>query len=259
MTAWRVLRDGPGSAARNMAVDEAILESYVCGRLHEPTLRLYGWSRPALTLGKHQDPAEVLEPAARQRQGVDWQRRPTGGRVVLHEGERTFSLAGRLDDPRSGGSVKQVYAASTAALRTTFELLGLEVDPAPAADPLHCRPSGSAACFAQAAPHELTTGRRKFVGVAQLRRRGAFLQQGSIPRVVSAEGFRRWTGEPVDPAAFVGIETVLGREVSDDEIDDALCRGFSRALDIRLLPGCLTPEEREFSERREARRRYGTA
>ncbi len=241
-----------------MAVDEAILESYVTGRLHEPTLRLYGWSHPSLTLGKHQIPGEVLQPAALGRQGIDWQRRPTGGRVVLHDGERTFSLAGRLDDSRTGGSVKQVYAASTAALRTAFELLGLAVDPAREVAPVRCAPSSSAACFSQAAPHELTTGLRKFVGVAQLRRRGAFLQQGSIPREVSAEDFRRWTGEPVDAAAFVGIETALGRAVSDEELDGALCRGFAEALGVVLRPGALTPEEQALSVRREARRRCGT-
>ena len=60
MTPWRVLREDAGDAAWNMAVDEAILDSYVHGRRRAPTLRLYGWAVPSISLGRHQVPTEVL-------------------------------------------------------------------------------------------------------------------------------------------------------------------------------------------------------
>ena len=46
--------DPPGVGAWNLAVDEAILDAYAAAEPRPPTLRLYGWSPPAYSLGKAQ-------------------------------------------------------------------------------------------------------------------------------------------------------------------------------------------------------------
>ncbi len=48
---WRLYLSPPALGAWNMAVDEAILEHVVSGEA-PPTLRLYGWNPPCLSLGQ---------------------------------------------------------------------------------------------------------------------------------------------------------------------------------------------------------------
>ena len=64
---WRILRDGAGSAAWNMAVDEALLAK--C-RERGPVLRLYRWARPALSLGYAQPEPPWLERLASYLFGI---------------------------------------------------------------------------------------------------------------------------------------------------------------------------------------------
>ena len=54
MQEWRVIEDGPGDGESNMAVDRAILAACEAGEV-PPTLRLYSWKRPTLTVGYAQD------------------------------------------------------------------------------------------------------------------------------------------------------------------------------------------------------------
>ena len=54
----RLLDTGPLGAAYNMALDEAIAESVLSGG-EPPTLRLYGWSVPAVSLGRNQRSGDV--------------------------------------------------------------------------------------------------------------------------------------------------------------------------------------------------------
>ncbi|HPV62816.1 MAG TPA: lipoate--protein ligase family protein, partial [Fervidobacterium sp.] len=76
--------DYPG--ALNMAIDVAI------GELTDDVfLRFYTWERPTLSLGKHQDGADIDEDYIR-KSGFDVVRRPSGGRAVLHWDELTYSV-----------------------------------------------------------------------------------------------------------------------------------------------------------------------
>jgi len=73
-----------------MAVDEAMLLAHAAG-LTPPTLRLYAWSPPALSLGLLQPfNAEWAKGCARL--GFDLVRRPSGGGAVLHQHEVTYAI-----------------------------------------------------------------------------------------------------------------------------------------------------------------------
>ena len=90
-------------------------------------------------------------------------------------------------------------------------------------------------CFARPAAHELLDDRgRKLVGSAQARRSGALLQHGSVllepPR---AAGYLRGDADPT--LGGVGVREILGRQVSREELVDALAEGFRRALDGAVL------------------------
>jgi lipoate-protein ligase A len=83
---WLLLNSGSGPAAFNMALDEALLESMP--RLGRPVLRFYGWTEPAATFGYFQKYADV-ERATHLRPLI---RRPTGGGIVPHDADWTYSL-----------------------------------------------------------------------------------------------------------------------------------------------------------------------
>jgi len=83
---WLLLQSGPGDPALNMALDEALLEGM--SRLGRPGLRFYGWTEPAATFGYFQKYAEV-ERATHLRPLI---RRPTGGGIVPHDADWTYSL-----------------------------------------------------------------------------------------------------------------------------------------------------------------------
>src|ERR1019366_1754421 len=83
---WLVLNSGKCAAAFNMALDEALLEAMP--RLQKPVLRFYGWTEPAATFGYFQKISEV-ERATHLRPLI---RRPTGGGIVPHEADWTYSV-----------------------------------------------------------------------------------------------------------------------------------------------------------------------
>jgi lipoate-protein ligase A len=84
---WLLLNSGPGDAAFNMALDEALLGAMP--RLQKPVLRFYGWTEPAASFGYFQKFSEV-ERATHLRPLV---RRPTGGGTVPHDADWTYSMA----------------------------------------------------------------------------------------------------------------------------------------------------------------------
>ena len=76
MESWRFLLTPPARGAWNMAVDEAILDAVSRGA-SQPTLRLYTWEPPCLSLGYAQPIADVDIPNLKNNR---WEivRRATG-------------------------------------------------------------------------------------------------------------------------------------------------------------------------------------
>src|SRR5512136_3380387 len=83
---WLLLNSGNCDPASNMALDEALL--LAAARLGRPVLRFYGWTEPAASFGYFQKYAEI-EQTTRLRPLV---RRPTGGGLVPHDADWTYSL-----------------------------------------------------------------------------------------------------------------------------------------------------------------------
>lgn len=163
----------PQSGAANMAMDHALMDR--ARRTGEKVLRVYTWSGPTLSFGRHQAVRDRVDAAAAKALGVALVRRPTGGRALLHHREVTYSVTAALgrDD-----SVREWYASLTDVLLHALRLLGVKATPAVVVGrtPL----PGSASCFMRADEGEITVNGRKLVGSALLRQEGALLQHGSI-------------------------------------------------------------------------------
>lgn len=239
---WRLLLEDSHDGAWNMAVDEALLESYDReGPPRPPTLRLYGWRPAALSLGRSQPAEGAHDPEALAREGVDLVRRPTGGEAVLHEHERTYAVVGAPGhEPFPGGPV-DTYRRLAEALVAGLACLGVE---ARALAPESGRGSRRGAiCFERVGAWEIAHGTQKLVGSAQFRRRRAFLQHGSIPLRLDASRLAALTGVPVDASRFTDLDRAAGRSVDPGDLDRALIEGFAATFGTAIVRGRLTEAE----------------
>jgi len=253
---WRVLPYQIFSAFENMATDEALFR-ILQERGGPPTLRFYGWERPALSIGYFQNTATEINLRHCLCNGMDIVRRPTGGKAVLHDRELTYAVVSREGLPFFSGSLVENYQAVCSCLIRAFSELGINVNMA--RDGRHERKKEMGAiCFAFPAPFELLSRGRKICGSAQVRSRGCFLQHGSILLDFDAEKSCRFilpseerqsdrcddlretvtsihgeTGEMMLPARFSGI----------------VQRAFEVSWQVRFVTGELTPEEEDLKNR----------
>src|SRR4030042_3893838 len=78
METWRILDTGPRTAAENMALDEALLELKAERRIPH-TLRFLQFSNPTVLVGHHQSVEEEVRLDYCRTQGIEINRRLTGG------------------------------------------------------------------------------------------------------------------------------------------------------------------------------------
>jgi lipoyl(octanoyl) transferase len=152
-------------AAENMAVDESLFLSSA-----DPVFRSYRWVRPSVSFGYFISWEEV----SRRFSGRDLVRRWTGGGIVEHGQDFTYSLIcpGSRNLP-----TLELYRFVHSAMATILRIKGSPVEIAPGTDP-----SRSAACFEKAVQFDLQLRGEKIAGAAIRRNRQGLLLQGSIQR-----------------------------------------------------------------------------
>src|SRR5262249_48883978 len=123
---WRFVDTGAGDAASNMALDEALLVRHEAGAT-PPTLRVYGWGQPTVSLRYAQNVQQEVDLAACHAQGVAVVRRPTGGRAVLHDQEVTYSVVMPLALEDGPHTITEHYRRIGTALAAALQALGLPV------------------------------------------------------------------------------------------------------------------------------------
>jgi lipoate-protein ligase A len=158
----------PKPAVLNMAVDEALLAGAAT-----PILRFYRWQRPSLSFGYFGLYAE----AARQSEQREIVRRWTGGGIVPHGDDLTYSLIIPKAHPLLAKSSLEIYAAVHEAIRRALESNNIE-----AALVNQATPKISDHCFANAVRADVMSAGRKIAGAAHRRSRAGLLHQGSIQR-----------------------------------------------------------------------------
>jgi lipoate-protein ligase A len=262
---WRLLNTGFRDGATNMAMDEAILRG-VAEKVAPPTLRFFGWQPACVSLGYAQPFAEVDTQRCRA-DGVDWVRRPTGGRAILHTDELTYSVVLSQDDPRAFGGVVESYRHLSRGLMAGLALLRLNAAQAvPQRRPAE-KSEMSAACFDLPSHYEVTVESRKLVGSAQTRRLGVVLQHGTLPLVGDITRLIHYLRLSDEEKAALRVkllehattlEAVLGRPIGFDEAAQAMAAGFSAALRLELVAGDLTPQEEQWTAELRAER-FGNA
>jgi lipoyl(octanoyl) transferase len=244
-----------------MAIDEALLACFApSGGATAPgcpVLRLYGWEPPALSLGRFQQAAEVLDLERCRQAGVPVVRRITGGGVIYHTAELTYSLVCAPQHLPPAASIKESFRLLTAFLLRFYRRLGLAADYAvdhlPAGTQLGAR---TPFCFAGKETYDILLTGRKIGGNAQRRLRNAIFQHGSIPLQDMSVTGMKFLREP--PPDLAGNTTSLGdQEVSwpADRLKQLLAHSFQEALGANLTPSSLTPAEAATAHQLQAKYR----
>ena len=202
-----------------MALDEALMES--APQLAHPVLRFYGWTEPAATFGYSQKYSEAaaltsLRPLVR---------RPTGGGLVPHDADWTYSL---IFPPRHFWyrlKAVESYLRLHEWIGAAFAQLNVPATLAPSS-----QKEIPGQCFAGAEKSDLLWRGRKIAGAAQRRARTGLLIQGSVQP------------PPVAPVR--------------SEWESALCQAME--VEWRPLPAVLLPEElaRRLQEEKYAQASY---
>src|SRR5258708_8109308 len=157
-----------------MAVDEAILDHAGRGA-SLPTLRLYAWAPPCLSLGYAQ-PFSDVDTARVAARGWEVVRRPTGGRAILHTDELTYSVIAPTDEPHVSGSILESYNRLALALLEAVQspdltARALPLNVAMKENAVANHETHNPVCFEVPSAYEITADGKKLIGSAQARRR----------------------------------------------------------------------------------------
>ncbi|MDD2580628.1 MAG: lipoate--protein ligase family protein [Desulfuromonadaceae bacterium] len=247
---WRLIVTPSFSGAENMAIDEALLRSFDPAT-SLPVLRLYGWNPPALSMGRFQKAAEVLDLGRCRVDGVAVVRRVTGGGVIYHADELTYSLVCAPGQIPPASSIKDSFRVLTGFLLAFYRGLGLEafyaVDVIPGGGRLGER---TAFCFAGKESFDIIVNGNKIGGNAQRRLKGAIFQHGSIPlynRAVTGLSYMRDQA----PEHAEGTLSLAECGVHGDVkcLKESLAAAFGSYFGVELLRDLLSAEEQADMER----------
>lgn len=187
---WLLLESGLGDFALNMALDEVLLES--APHWDMPVLRFYGWKEPAASFGYFQKIAEIeritpLRPLVR---------RPTGGGLVPHADDWTYSFAVPAAHEWYALSAQESYARVHEWIRAAFARLAISTELASC-----CRKEAPGQCFAGHEKSDLLWLGRKIAGAAQRRTRSGLLIQGSVQPQPPGPGRGDWEKAMIEAAS----------------------------------------------------------
>jgi lipoate-protein ligase A len=192
---WHLLQSGSGVPAYNMAMDETLLE--FIAQIKTPILRFYEWSEPAASFGYFQSYSEI-ERATLLRPLV---RRPTGGGIVPHHGDWTYSVAFPASHEWYGFTAKESYRYVHEWIQNAFRKLNVSTTLADC-----CRRDHPGQCFIGYEKNDVLWNHQKIAGAAQRRNRFGLLIQGSIQPPSIQPSREAWRKAMCDVLLERGIE-----------------------------------------------------
>lgn len=163
--------DGSHSPYFNMAVDELLLEHM--DSIGHVVLRFYEWNIPSASFGYSQKPGAVT------RSGLTLVRRPTGGGVVYHDVDLTYTLVVPAGHPVCKLDRMESYRVIHEPVMKAIMDLGKGAHLAPDLGIKHDR--ATLQCFVSPSPNDVIANNgAKLAGAAQRRTRKGILHQGSV-------------------------------------------------------------------------------
>jgi lipoate-protein ligase A len=241
-TKWRLILDDKCNGYYNMAVDEALLVFYETFK--KPTLRIYGWSEPFISIGYNQKASNVVKTAA----NVPFVRRLTGGAAILHNREITYSIICSLGDLNLPQEVKKTYEILNSFIKEFYKRLGLK---ALFAKDIYSYGLGRHEnfCYGSSEHFDFVINGKKIGGNAQRRRRGLIFQHGSIPQELDFALIEN----SINNTAGLALKTTFLNELLPEkntdfgEIAGIFYKAFENVFNVKFCPERLSTEERQHS------------
>ena len=240
METWRLLDTGARSAAENMALDETLLE-LKAGEKIPPTLRFLRFSNPTVLVGHHQSVEEEVRLDYCQTQGIEINRRLTGG-GALYWGikELGWEIYISKEDPRIPSRIEDLYRRMGEAASLGLRHLGIRA---------YFRPR-----------NDIEIQGRKISGTGGTELSRAILFQGTLLVDFDVDEMLRALRIPTEKLQGKEIESVkervtclkreLGRTLPMQTIKGALAKGFQEAFGVRFEDHPLTEEEENELKRK---------
>jgi lipoate-protein ligase A len=243
MKEWKlIVEKKPLDGSMNMAIDDFLFRSLSS----EPQtyLRFYRWERPTVSLGYSQDIRKVVDVEYCQNKGIEVVRRMTGGKLVLHHKEVTYSLCSS-DKETFTSTLADSYRLISLGLMRGLEKMGLKSCLADSPPNSYAR--GNLPCFSYPARDEIEVKGKKMVGSAQKRAGSKFIQHGSIP-LEEDEGFLvpvSFLKKEDSKGRMISLSQALGKKVGFDWAVERLISGISEFFKINFRPKVFDAEEKK--------------
>lgn len=245
-----------------MALDEAILEA-VRQNLSPPTLRLYQWDKPSISIGYFQKVSDINIDYCR-RKGYPLVRRLTGGRAILHDSEITYSFSARTSshlsaDRQAGlfkGRLHEDYTIISNAMILGLKLSGIDAQITFSRKKKTRQKSSS--CFKAVSFGEVTVDGKKVIGSAQKRYSNGFLQHGSMLLDFNAKELRnvlKCNNE--EDFKDIGYLKEHADKISINDINSSLKKAFETVIGVKMISDDLTKFELKLAKELELKK-YST-
>ena len=229
---WRYLITEGNTAAKNMAIDRAVLVANSKGKV-PPTVRFYTWNPPAISIGYFQSLKEEINLAECEKTGVDYVRRITGGGAVFHEQELTYSIVIPESHPEISKNIMDSYGRICGAVIKGLKQLNINSQYAPIND--------------------IISDGKKISGNAQTRKLKTVLQHGTVLLDVDVDKMFSVLQVPNEKIKdklisdvkqrVTSVKHILGKEISFSDATKAMKKGFEEEFNVELELGSLTDEE----------------
>lgn len=235
---WRLLLTGENTAAKNMAIDRAILVANSNGKVPS-TVRFYSWRPAAISIGYFQSLEDEIDLVNCRDLGVDYVRRITGGGAVFHENELTYSIVIPESHKEISKNIMESYGKICGAVMKGLTHLDIESEYKPIND--------------------IVASGKKISGNAQTRKMKTVLQHGTIIMDVDVEkmfSILKVPNEKIKDKMIASvkdrvtsIKNIKGKKVDFDVVAKAMKKGFEEEFKIKLIEGVLTEEEEELANK----------
>jgi lipoyl(octanoyl) transferase len=237
---FRLILSGYSSPYYNMALDQVLADS-VAKENGLAVFRVYGWRPYGVSFGFNQKIGDILDLEKCRSKGIPYVRRMTGGGVILHRDDISYSVISRKEDLDIRGGILESYKTINSFLLKFYKGLGLKAAYSEKKD----SDNDSGVCSLFKESYDIEYKGLKIGGNAQRRRAGVIFQHGSIPLRDSAFELKELlkVKNLESGKKSISLDKALGRELEFKEAESRLLESFKNSFSLEFKESELLDRE----------------
>lgn len=242
------------NGSMNMAIDD-LLGRRVLFADYNYILRTYFWEKPTLSCGFHQKLEKRINLKGCEKYGVEVTRRPTGGRELLHDGDMSFSITGKIGKSLDGNisADREFFLDAARVIVGGLEALGISAEIK--SGEKKSSSTKEAPCLASISQYEIVCSAKKVVPMAQRVYSDTIMVHGSIPMVSSGIKITDLirTNQPerlnqVIDESSTDLQRLLNAVVNVEQIKAGIKRSFESIFNGSVTYGSIPNEILELAK-----------